>query len=51
MSIKSFFSNWIVKNLLLALVFVAVFVILANVLLNVITQHGKEIAVPEPANM
>ena len=51
MSIKSFFSNWIVKNLLLALVFVAVFVILANVLLNVITQHGKEIAVPDFTSM
>lgn len=51
MSIKSFFSNWIVKNLLLAVLFVAVLVTLVSVLLNVGTRHNKEIVVPDFTNM
>ena len=41
MDIKGFFNNWIVKNLLLAVAFVAAVVVLASVLLTVGTQHGK----------
>lgn len=51
MNIKTFFSNWIVKNVLLAVAFVLVFALLANVLLSVMTRHGKEIAVPDFTNM
>lgn len=51
MSIKSFFSNWIVKNLLLAVLFVAVLVVLVNVGLNLGTRHNKEIVVPDFTNM
>lgn len=51
MSIKSFFSNWIVRNLLLAVVFVLAFVLAANILLSVLTRHGKEIEVPDFTSM
>ena len=51
MNIKAFFSNWIVRNLLLAAAFVAAVVLLAGVLLSAITQHGKEIVVPDFTNM
>ena len=51
MDIKGIFNNWIVRNLLLAVAFVAVVVILASVLLSVGTQHNKEIEVPDFTNM
>ncbi len=51
MNIKDFFGNWIVKNLLLAVVFVAVLVTAVSLLLGAVTQHGKEIAVPDFTNM
>ena len=51
MDIKKIFSNWIVKNVLLAIALVVGLVLLANVLLAVITQHNKEIAVPDFINM
>ena len=51
MDIKKIFSNWIVKNVLLAIALVLGLVLLANVLLAVITQHNKEIAVPDFTNM
>ena len=51
MDIKQFFSNWIVRNLLLAVAFVAAVVLLAGVLLSVITQHNREIVVPDFTNM
>lgn len=51
MNVKGFFSNWIVRNLLLAVLFVLAFVLLANVLLAVMTRHGKEIIVPDFSNM
>lgn len=47
MNIKGFFSNWIVRNLLLAALFVLAFVLVANVFLALVTRHGKEIAVPD----
>ena len=51
MDIKKIFSNWIVKNVLLAVALVLGLVLLANVLLAVITQHNREIAVPDFTNM
>ena len=42
---KGFFRNWIVRNLLLAVVIVAM------LFLNMVTQHGKEIVVPDFSNM
>ena len=51
MNIKDFLSNWIVKNILLAVAFVFAVVLLANTLLSALTQHGKEIVVPDFTNM
>jgi eukaryotic-like serine/threonine-protein kinase len=51
MNIKEFFGNWIVRNLLLAVAFVLVLVTAVSLLLNAVTQHGKEIAVPDFTNM
>jgi beta-lactam-binding protein with PASTA domain len=48
---NGFFSNWIVKNLLLALVLIAALVLLVNIILGIVTQHGKEISVPDFTNM
>lgn len=48
---NGFFSNWIVKNLFLALISIAALVLLVNIILGVITQHGKEISVPDFTNM
>ena len=48
---KSFLNNWIVRNLLLAVVLVAAVVLLTGVLLSVITQHNREISVPDFTNM
>ena len=44
-------GNWIVRNVLLAAVLVAAFVLLANVMLALITQHNREIPVPDFTNM
>lgn len=46
-----FFRNWVVRNLLLAALLVALLVAGAMVFLNVVTQHGKEIVVPDFSNM
>ncbi|MGM9737095.1 MAG: PASTA domain-containing protein [Candidatus Cryptobacteroides sp.] len=51
MSIKSFFSNWIVKNLAGAAALLVVLVAGAAIALSVITHHGQEIAVPDFTNM
>lgn len=48
---KGFFSHWLVRNLIMAIVVVAVLVIGAVVFLNVVTQHNKEIRVPDFSNM
>lgn len=45
--IKSFFGNWIVKNLLGAAVVLAVLVGGAAIGLNLITGHNKELTVPD----
>lgn len=51
MDIKSILNNWIVRNILLAVAFIAGLVLLATIMLSVITQHGKVIAVPDFTNM
>ncbi len=51
MGVKSFFSNWIIKNLLLAVLLVAVLIAGAQILLNTVTRHNKEITVPDFTNM
>ena len=48
---KGFFNNWIVKNLLLAVACVAAVLLGVNIILGIITQHGKEITVPDFTNM
>ena len=50
MDTKGFFSNWIVKNLLLAAASILVLVLGASILLNIGTRHGKEITVPDFTN-
>ena len=44
-------DNWIVKNLVLAVVFVLGVVLVAEILLCIFTRHGKEIAVPDFTGM
>ena len=51
MKIKDFFTNWIVKNVFLAIVFVLVLVFSVNALLAVGTRHNKEIMVPDFSGM
>lgn len=51
MSIKSFFSNWIVRNLLLAVLFVVVLITGVSLALKYGTRHNEEIVVPDFTNM
>ena len=44
-------DNWIVKNLIWAAVFVAAVVIVSQIFLNVVTQHGKTVTVPDMTNL
>lgn len=44
---KGFFSNWIVKNLLIALVIGVVLIVGAMIYLNIATQHNRELTVPD----
>ena len=46
-----FFGNWIVRNILWAVVFVLGIVLVVNILLGIITQHGKSVEVPDLTNM
>ena len=48
---KGIFSNWIVKNLLIAVAVAAVFLVGAMIFLNVATMHNKEISVPDFSNL
>ncbi len=48
---KGFFSNWIVRNLLMAFVLVVVLIVGSMIFLNVVTQHNKELVVPDFSNM
>ena len=47
----SFWSNWMVKNLVGAVAFVAAIVIGVSILLNAVTRHGQEVAVPDLSNL
>lgn len=51
MSFKGFFGNWIVKNLLLAVLAVVLLIAGAGLLLKVLTRHNEEIRVPDFSNM
>ncbi len=44
-------DNWIVKNLLLAVAFVVLVVIIASVALNLVTHHGKTVTAPDFTNL
>lgn len=44
---KSIHGNWIVRNLILGVVFVLVLVTVVSVFLSIRTRHGKEITVPD----
>lgn len=48
---KGFFSNWIVRNLIAALIIVVVLIVGAIVFLNVVTKHNQELVVPDFSNM
>ena len=51
MDTKSFFSNWIVRNLLAAVLLVAVVLLAVNLSLALVTRHGKSVEVPDFTNM
>lgn len=44
---KEVSSHWIVKNIVGAVVFVLAFALLANLILGVLTRHGKYVQVPD----
>ena len=46
-SVKGFFKNWIVRNLLLAALFVLALVLLSSLVLSTCTRHGQKISVPD----
>ncbi len=48
---QGFLGNWIVKNLIWAVVFIVGLLVVVNIFLSVVTQHGKEISVPDFTNM
>lgn len=51
MDAKSIFSNWIVKNILIAVALFAVLLVAAMIFLRAVTNHGKEIEVPDFTNL
>ena len=44
---KSILGNWIVRNLLLGVLFVLLVVAAASIFLSIRTRHGKEVTVPD----
>lgn len=48
---KGFFSNWIVRNLLAAVIVIVVLIVGSMIALDVATQHNKEISVPDFSNL
>lgn len=48
---KGFLSNWVVRNLLIAVALVVVLIAGAMIFLNLVTQHNKELEVPDFSNM
>lgn len=51
MSLKNFFNNWIVKNILIAAAVILLLVLAADFILKRVTRHGQEIPVPDFTNM
>ncbi len=51
MIVKKIWDNWIVRNLILAVAAVLVFVTLVSIFLSLGTQHGREIEVPDFTNL
>lgn len=51
MDSKGFFSNWIVKNIILAGLFFLALAIVASIMLRIVTNHGEELTVPDLTNM
>lgn len=51
MDIKSFFKNWIVRNLLLAALFVVLLVVAVNLILAAVTRHNDVTNAPDLSNM
>lgn len=50
-SAKKYANHWVVKNVVLGIAFVVAIVLLISLLLSVITQHNKEISVPDFTNL
>ncbi len=48
---SSFKGAWIVRNLLLGVVFVLLIVAIASIYLSIRTRHGKEVTVPDLTNL
>ena len=46
-----FLSNWIVKNILIAISIVVVLIVGSMIFLNVFTKHNQELTVPDLANL
>lgn len=51
MSSKGFFSNWIVRNILLAFALIAALMLLAQLVLCVRTKHNEQASVPDFTGM
>lgn len=48
---KSLFSNWIVRNLILGVLFVLLIVVAVSIFLSIRTRHGNEVTVPDMAGL
>ena len=51
METKGFFSHWIIKNILIAIILVAILIIGANIGLRIITKHTEKLVVPDLTNL
>lgn len=51
MSFSGFFKNWIVRNVLGAIVVLAVLITGAQLILKAVTRHNEELVVPDLSNM
>lgn len=48
---KDFFGNWIVRNLLLAVLFIIGLILIVNIMLGIVTRHNRTVTVPDMTNM
>lgn len=48
---KGFFNHWIIRNLLICVVLIVVMIAGAILFLNLVTQHNRELVVPDFSNM